>query len=379
MILGILFMFFCLDTADSAETQYLVRSPKALLMGDAFTAAANDEFAIYYNPAALGNAKLIEFSSINPTFSLSNLLADADKFDSLSSDPADITESLMNIPLFIQTMGAPMLKFGPIGFGFLANLRTNFVLRNAVYPQMEIDYRFDKGFIFGYAHSWGRGGKYEKYNPYKKKKISTSGYRASIGASLKYIDRSVLIGNYSLFGVKLLNAITRGSSDLSALRESLGYARGSGWGVDAGFSFLYSTGRSELTMGFSVLDVAGTNFERDEGVASIPEQEMFLNFGLSFSQDLPAFDYRISTDLHPLNSEMSFLRKLHVGAEISIPVVDFFVGYGSGYLSYGVQMDIWLLTLTAGLYGIELGSEYREEEAKRAVVQLSLFNFAYEL
>lgn len=363
----------------SAETQYLVRSPKALLMGDAYTSAANDEFAMYYNPAALGNGNLIEFASINPTFSLSNLIADADKFSSLSSDPAEISQTIMNTPLYIQTMGAPTLKFGPVGFGLLANLRTNFILRNVVYPQMEIDYRFDKGFILGYAHSWGRGGKYDKYNPYKRKKISSSGYRVSIGASAKYIDRTVLVGNYSLFGVKLLNAITSGATDVNTLRESLGYARGTTWGFDGGINFVLSTGRSEFTMGLSILDVAGSNFDRTEGTAAIPEQPMMINYGLSFSQDLPGFDYRLALDLHPLNSGMDFMRKLHVGGEIALPFFEVFLGYGSGYFSYGLQMDLWLLKLTAGLYGIELGSKYREQEAQRAIVQLSLLDFAFDL
>jgi hypothetical protein len=375
MLLTFLFSFAVIGE----EIGYLVRSPKALLMGDAFTAAANDEFAIYYNPATLGNAKLVEFSLINPTFSLSNLLEDADKLDNLSSDPSDIATTIMNTPLFLQTMGGPVLKFGPVGFGLLANMKTNFILRNAVYPQLEIDYTFDKGFIFAYAHSWGRGGKYEKYNPYKRKKLSTSGYRFSLGASAKYIDRTVLSGNYSLFGVRLLNSITSGAGDLTQVRENLGYARGTAWGFDTGANFLYSTGRSELTFGLSILDIAGSNFTRTSGTVSIKEQAMIISSGLSFSQSFPALGYRLSMDLHPINSGYEFLRKLHLGGELSFPMIDVFFGYSSGYLSYGVQFDLWLMKITGGFYGVELGSSYREQKASRAVLQVSLFDFAYDI
>ena len=107
-LLAVLFIFTI--NIRASEISYIVRSPKALLMGDAFTAAPDDEFAMYYNPAALGNGNLIEFSSINPTFSLSNLLSDADKFSDLSSDPGTIATTIMNTPLYIQTMGAPALK-----------------------------------------------------------------------------------------------------------------------------------------------------------------------------------------------------------------------------------------------------------------------------
>lgn len=377
-----LFLFFIIffsTVCSASETHYLLRSPKALLMGDAFTAIANDEFGIYYNPASLGNGKLIEFSAINPTFSIANLLSDADKFTNLSSEPTEVAETLMNTPLYLQTMGAPTLKFGPVGFSMFANLRTNFNLQNVIYPQMEIDYRFDKGFMLAYAHSWGSGGKYEKYNPYKRKKIASSGYRISLGVAGKYIDRSVLIGNFSLFGVELLNAISSGSGDLNTIRENLGYSRGNGYGLDTGISLLFSTGRSELNFAASILDVTGTNFERTEGTAEVPEQEMMINLGVSFSQDLPAFDYRIAIDLHPMNNSMEFLRKLHIGAEISLPVIDFFVGYGSGYLSYGLQFNLWFMKVIGGLYGIEVGSTYREQEAQRAIIQLSLFDFTFDL
>lgn len=377
----ILLIFTCLFSLKitAGEIPYFLRSPRAMLMGDAFVAAPDDEFSIYYNPATLGNGKILEFSSINPTFGFSNILSEMDKFDNFPNDPSEIARRIMNTPLFLQTMGGPVLKFGSFGLGLFANMSSNFILRNVIYPQLEVDYRFDKGFITSYAHSWGRGGKQSKYNPYEKVKISSAGYRLSIGASVKYIDRSVLLGNYSLFGVRLLNAISTGSNDLSQIRSNLGYARGSAWGIDSGLSFLYSNGKSELTFGLSLLDIAGTNFTRKSGEVSISEQPMIITSGFSFSQKRAGFGYRLSADLHPINSSLDFFRTLHLGGIVSLPIVDLFVGYGSGYLSYGAQVDLWLLKLTAGFYGVEIGTSYREQEAPRAVIQISLFDLAYDI
>ena len=114
MIVCIITLFLSFS-AFSDEIPYLVRSPKALLMGDAFTAAPSDEFSIYYNPASLGNGKLIEFSALNPTFSTTNILEEIDKFDDLSSDPGVIASTIMGTPLLIQGMGGPVLKFGSSG------------------------------------------------------------------------------------------------------------------------------------------------------------------------------------------------------------------------------------------------------------------------
>ena len=367
----------------ASEVGYYIRSPKALLMGDAFTASGDDEFAVFYNPATLGNARLIEFSLINPVLHGPNLLSNIDDYDSLPRSASEIAQKFANTPVIIQATGGPMLKFGPMGFGFIANMKTDLNIRNAIYPQLELNYLFDKGFILSYAYTKGRGGKYEKYNPYKRKKVSTSGYRFSMGASAKYKDRSALSGTFSMFGTRLLNIITSGAQDITELRKDLGYGHGTAWGADIGMTMLYSTGRSEFVFGLSVLDLAGTNFkQKTEGIA-VPEQEMIISSGISFSQNLPVLSYRLSVDLHPINSGYDFLRKLHIGGELNLvglsPLLDIFVGYNSGYFSYGLELNLALFRITAGFYGVELGTAYREDEGQRIVAQISIFDFAYDI
>ena len=121
-----------------------------------------------------------------------------------------------------------------------------------------------------------------------------------------------------MFGVRLLNSITSGANNLTQMRENLGYARGSAWGFDTGATFLYSTGRSEFALGLSITDVAGTDFDRKSGSVDIAPQPMIMSSGMSFSQALSEFGYRLSVDFHPLNSGYEFLRKLHLGGEISL-------------------------------------------------------------
>lgn len=57
-------LFLCLvSMLHAQEVNYLARSPRALLMGDAYTAIADDEFTLFYNPAALGRNKGVSFIS----------------------------------------------------------------------------------------------------------------------------------------------------------------------------------------------------------------------------------------------------------------------------------------------------------------------------
>ena len=54
----IIFFIICLSFSASAyDYPYIMRSPKALLMGDAFTAVNDDEYTLFYNPASLGRHK----------------------------------------------------------------------------------------------------------------------------------------------------------------------------------------------------------------------------------------------------------------------------------------------------------------------------------
>jgi hypothetical protein len=378
-------ILFCQMATDvgAKEVRYLIRSPKALLMGDAYTSHADDDYTLFYNPAGLGRSKLVELRPINPDFGFTNILGDMDRLENFPKDAPGIADRIMGYPVYVHGGATPGLKFGPVAFNMFVSSSTSLVLRNRVYPQIDIDYRLDRGFAFGYAYSFGQGGKFEKRNPFeagtKKSAKGTDGVRTSIGASVKNINRQGLVGSYSLFGSTLLNAINENKNDVGQLRDALGYSKGKGWGVDFGVEHAYVMGSSELAFGASVLDIGGTNFRREQGTADIPEQEMMVNGGVSWRQDFFLLDYSLALDFKPLNVDMPFARKLHFGAEVGIPLVRLLFGFSEGYVSYGVEVDVWLIKVTAGFYSVELGRDFKEEQGKRALVYVSLLEFDFDL
>ena len=366
---------------EAKEVRYLIRSPKALLMGDAFTSHADDDFTLFYNPAGLGRSKLVELRPINPDFGFSNVLDDLDRFEDFPKGAPGIADRIMGYPVYIHGGATPGLKFGPIAFNLFVSSSTSLVLRNRVYPQIDVDYRLDRGFSFGYAYSFGQGGKFEKRNPFEGKKSvkGTDGVRTSIGAAVKNINRQGLVGSFSLFGSTLLNAINENKNDIGLLRDSLGYSKGMGWGVDIGVEHAYVMGSSELAFGASILDVGGTKFDRTQGTADIPDQDMFINTGVSWRQDFFLLDYSLALDFKPLNVDMPFMRKVHFGAELGLPIVRVLFGFSEGYISYGLEVDIWLIKVTAGFYSVELGKDLKEEQGKRALLYVSLLEFDFDL
>ncbi|MBY0416126.1 MAG: hypothetical protein K2Q18_18280, partial [Bdellovibrionales bacterium] len=161
--------------------------------------------------------------------------------------------------------------------------------------------------------------------------------------------------------------------------KALGYSKGKAWGVDLGAEYAYSAGNSLFTAGLSVLDVGSTRFTKTEGIGDVPKQDMTVNSGIAYKQDFGILDYTLAADIRPITSTIDLSRKFHLGAEVSLPVVTLNAGWSEGYISYGGTVKFWPFKLTAGFYGVELGTKFREQEAKRFIVYLSLFDFSFDI
>lgn len=364
---------------EASEVSRIGVSPRALLMGDAYTAIADDEYTLFYNPAALGRNKGVSFTPLNPTIGLPNVLDDMDRFDDFpDSDPAAIADKILNYPVSIQASAFPGLKMANFGFNLFASSKTNIVLRNAVHPFLDVDYRYDRGFIVGYAHNFGTGAFSSRIKKSAKSKITT-GKRISIGVGVKHMNRQGISDQFDLFGTTLLNTINSGSTNIDDLKNALGYSQGKAWGIDLGTEFAYSSGRSLFTAGLSILDVGDTQFSKTSGIGGVPKQEMTVNSGVAYKQDFGLFDYTLAFDIKPLTSSIDVSRKFHIGSELSLPLITAHAGWSEGYLSYGATIKLWPVKVTAGLYGVEVGSKFKEQEAKRMIVYVSLFDFSFDM
>jgi hypothetical protein len=375
--ISLLILLFSLEL-EAREFSYLARSPRALLMGDAYTAMADDEYTLFYNPAALGRNKGVSASSINPSFGLPDVYHDLSRFQKFPSTAAGITNKIMEYPIYMQTAAFPTLKLSHFGMTLFANNKTSLVLHNAIHPMVDLNYRYDRGFIAGFAYNVGTGAYSDKPKRNTRAKITT-GKRLSTGVAIKHVNRQGVQNQFDLFGTTLLNKISSGAVDAAALKTALGYSTGDGWGVDLGSEFAYASGNSLFTAGASVLDIGDTYFKKTAGTGTIPKQEMAVNTGVAYKQDFSVFDYTLSADLHPMFSYVSFARQFHFGAEVSMPLVSAFGGWSEGYFSYGASIKLWPIKLTTGFYGVETGTKYRQQQAKRFILYLSLFDFSIDL
>jgi len=370
-IIILIIFFFCFKLF-AIEVQYLARSPKALLMGDAFTAIADD------NPAALGRNKGVSFTPMAPNLGLTNALNSISKFQNLPSTPAGIASRFMDYPINFSASLYPTVKMQQFALTMFLNNRTSIVFRNSYNPTMGIDYRYDRGFITGFAFNVLNGATTKKGKK-GAKSVTSSGERLSVGFGIKHMNRQGLSSEFDLIGTKLLSTITGGNTSLSSIKTALGYAQGSAWGYDMGAEYALSNGPSLFTAGLSVMDIGNTYFTKTEGTGTVPKQEMFFNAGVAFKQDFGAFDYTISADLHPILGPVDFARQLHLGAELGIPFITLLAGFSEGYLSYGLSFKIWPFKITTGFYSVETGAAFRQQESSRFLLYVSLFDFSIDL
>ena len=281
------------------EIRYLMRSPQALFMGDAFTALADDEYTLFYNPAALSRNEKFDFSPLSADVSVTNALnqEDQDRFKDIpSNDTGALASRFTGFPLHGHIGYAPNIKIQNFGLSGVYNYTINIELNNAVHPRVKIDFRYDKGAIMGYSHQM------------KASKFS----KLSVGAALKMIKREGLAKEFDLFGPTLLTLIDQSGTDLSSIKNSLGFSKGKAYGLDVGTLYQYQTPFFEFAWGTSILDVGDTRFKKTFGTDPIPRQEMYLNTGIAITHRNPIFDLKVAFDLHPLNVPMDFGRKVHI-------------------------------------------------------------------
>lgn len=361
----------------AGEVQYLNRSPRGLLMGDAYTAVADDEYTLFYNPAALGRHSGLSIAFLNPDIGVTNVLSEVDRFQNFpSNDPAAMADRILGFPLNVHVGGTPGVKMGTFGLSFMAADTTNLEVRNATYPSLDLDYRLDRGFIIGYAYSFG-----SKDKSRKKKKGGSSGggggSKTSIGIAVKNFNRQGIKNSFDLFGLQLLNAVAN-NKEINGIKKALGYSHGKAWGADAGIEHSISSNISQFTIGLSAMDLADTRFTLTSGDRELPRQKMAVNLGTAWSQDFYIVNYTFSLDVAPLNQGLAWGRTVHAGLELGLPIVSGYFGWNGGYISYGLGINIWIVKLYAGFYGVELGGQFRQEEGKRGLIYLSILDFSFD-
>jgi hypothetical protein len=330
---------------DNSEPPAQPILPMVRAMGDAFTAVANDENTIFYNPA--GYALITE--GIISVFSLGikvNIDDSALKLYSALISGKDVTASGNLDNYLSDTTVAPAIT-GPIyfgrvgnnfGFAFFDSIRITMDTRpGGLLPTADFDAYTDLGFVGGYGCQL----------PWVKNLYG--------GINLKVLLRA----KSSIEGTVLDVIDTVGDT------SEIPFAKAVGFGADLGLLYLPYPW---MSVGLNAKDFFGTRFSSWEALnQSTPFPRSLIKprlaFGVAFyplkegGESKNFKNFIIAVDYSDLFDYSVVLSNVKLGVSFNtLRIVNLRAGFDGGYPTFGIGFDLNIFHLSIVYFVDELGA-----------------------
>lgn len=283
-----------------------------------------DAEAIFWNPAALARITGIRWSIFNITggtngYEVAQDLANLDGGGLSALDP------FYGKRVWVGALGYSAIAVPYFGFGIFNQGYTRFLLRNPAFPELDVTYISDYGYALAGALDFGG---------------------LSMGLTLKRIVRT---GGMRTVGTDLLTDFS-----LESL-SSLFTDEGVGHGIDFGLMYRVPMPLNP-TLSLSWQNLGTINFIQSKGTQSVPRLLDNLTLGASVSSQLPVIGFSAGMEIrHVTQTSENLGKKVHLGAELNLPIVDLRAGFYQGYYTYGLGLDFMVFQVDASMYKVETG------------------------
>lgn len=328
------------------------RGVRPLGMGGAFTAVADDENALFYNPAGISHVEHLSFDALNLIVELSeksmDLYEDMENTD--MDDPEEVNDLLKKY--VGEHQHARVALYPNVGFqvanvgvliGVLAQGQVDLDVRNPAWPEAHCDVVQDTAFLAG-------GGL----------KVPIAGLR--VGAAIKSVSRESLEEIYTA-------PIIAGEDFDKRLEDDM--KSGSGFALDVGAIYrLPFVPVLDTDIGLAIQNIP----EMDMGDAKDVNTQ--VNFGIAVGKSLAKFklvgalDYVDVTREYEEDDDLG--KRLHMGVELQTPLfISVRAGLNQGYLTAGATADFRFVRLDFATYTEEVGAFAGQREDQRYIFQLT--------
>lgn len=367
----------------SYKIHHHYQSPRALGMGDAFVAVANDYSALFYNPAGLARREDHDVNlSIEGgmTASFLKFAQDLEKAQNTPGTDADKQQAVIEVieSQYGETFGFRLAPASGIwaapgwGIGFIPlDLSVELTPHKQVGPSLDATIIADTTLALGYAKdvSW----------------IPQS--RTSVGITGKFVNRA--------FASKSINAIEVASDPNLVKPEDLK----EGYTIDADIGILYTPELpgegwfwsvmklARPTFGAVLRNVAETGFNQSLGLLSESQEgspeKMYRVLDVGSRWEYPSmwiFGGRGVLDIRDImHPKFNMKKGLHLGFEFDWTMTSWWkgqyrIGLNQGYVTAGLSAMLGIFNLDLVTYGEDVGT-YNTPVENRVYMLKANLNF----
>jgi hypothetical protein len=317
-------------------------------MGGAFTAVADDENAIFYNPAGLDKVERWRMGILNPLVEVNEEGVDfyKDARDTDFNDTVEVTRLLRDhIGDYLHVRAAlfPHFYTRHFGMGVLGQTTVNAQPNNIAFPELQVNDAV----------------------------ASASGH---VGVGWGFFDGIVRIGGAAKYVTaramhqRIYTAADIASDDFEDdVKDDM--KRGSGFGVDAGVMVEFPV-LLKPTLAVMVENIGDVDLG-DAG--KIPQQ---VNLGASLSHSFSWVTLTAAADyvdvLENVGVDDDPYKRIHMGIEARMwNMFALRAGYSQGYGTVGATADFGAVRIDYANYAEELGSAAGDRSDRRNVIQVT--------
>ena len=340
----------------AAEPAFIRESIRARGMGNAFTAAANDEMLLFYNPAALRSVyyNMYEVVGFNTTTNENtiNLGKSSSSFSTIGSLAGKKIYNEANLGLLSHVNSR-------FGWSLFSNGLLDIQVRNPIIPYLETKAYVQTGLAGGMAWSF-------------------LDFQLDLGLGVKLVQRSGIDTKLHIFD----EAIIEFTEDQKTTKLQKKFVSKAAFAPDAGVIYHFDSYHNmEPKVAFSLQNIGGLDFE---GAGKVP---MTMNIGVSTESEFNGFDMILAADYRDLADSQGMISKGNIMTERNIKIgvefgwqklfnghhlISIRAGRNGPYNSVGWSMNLFGFKVDFAKYSEEIGGYAGELEDKRTSLQVSL-------
>lgn len=270
----------------SDEPEHIRQSVRALGMGGAFVAVANDEYALYYNPAGLRSVQqtIVEIVTVGATTN-QNLL---DLQDVETSNTTATFGDLVGKNVYTEiNMGAMSITAPGWGYSIFGNLLFNSIINNPQVPYFEMKAYYQYGMVGGFA-------------------LSFMDEILDVGIAMKSITRNGItktVHVYDLLDDDFADNLEKEFVERNIITHDIGVTY-----------HLDQIANLETRVSYVIRNIGGMDF------GSAGQIPMTMDVGIATETEIAGLDFIFAIDYVDLANKLTqyqdYLRNLKAGAEV---------------------------------------------------------------